>query len=206
MSQGLLGVPCVDWRIGMHCVSSAPVALVGPGVASRSSESGGDFFGVFDTLDDMHVSPMSPDSDVDVLDVLNNFEMCVSPMSSDSDVLTLEVLRQSSGSYEELVRSHAVCALAVLLQSDSLASIFSYCNDYCRLALGNRWLYRYGVFVSLYRYWYEDWREAVLDAHIEEWNHADAGPVVDVLCQSCGVRPADEVLVSVECWQCYDEH
>ena len=206
MSQGLLGVPCVDWRIGMHCVSSAPVALVGPGVASRSSESGGDFFGVSDTLDDMHVSPMSPDSDVDVLDVLNNFEMCVSPMSSDSDVLTLEVLRQSSGSYEELVRSHAVCALAVLLQSDSLASIFSYCNDYCRLALGNRWLYRYGVFVSLYRYWYEDWREAVLDAHIEEWNHADASPVVDVLCQSCGVRPADEVLVSVECWQCYDEH
>jgi hypothetical protein len=206
MSQGALSVPCVDWRIAMHCGVSVPVGLVGHGVASMSSESGGDAFGVSDTLDDMHVSPVSPDSDVDVLDVLNNFDMCVSPMSSDSDVLTLEVLRESSGFYEELARSRALCALAVLLQSDSLASIFSYCNDYCRLALGNRCLYRHGVFVSLYRYWYEDWREAVLDAHIQEWNHADGDPVVDVLCQSCGLRPADEVLASVECWQCYDEH
>ena len=206
MSQGALDVPCVDWRIAMHCGASVPVGLVGAGRASMLSESGGDALCVSVTLDDMHVSPMSSDSDVDVLDVLNNFDMCVSPLSSDSDVLTLEVLRQSSGSYEELARSHAICALAVLLQSDSLASIFSYCDDYCRLALGNRCLYGHGVFVSLYRYWYEDLRAAAFDAYIQECADDESSPVVDVLCQSCGLRPADEVLAFVECWPCYDEH
>ena len=132
MSQGALDVPCVDWRIAMHCGSSVAVGLVGDSAATMLSESGGDGLCVSDSLADMHVSPMSSDSDVEVLDVLDNFDMCVSPISSDSDVLTLEVLRHSSGSYEELARSRVVCALAVLLQSDSLASIFSYCNDYCR--------------------------------------------------------------------------
>jgi hypothetical protein len=206
MSQGALDVPCVDWRIAMHCGASVPVGLVGAGVASMLSESGGDALCVSDALEDMHVSPMSTDSDVEFLDVLDNFDMCVSPISSDSDALTLEVLRHSSGYYEELVRSRVVCALAVLLQSDSLASIFSYCNDYCRLALSSRCLYGHGVFVSLYRYWYEDSREAALDAYIQERDDAESSADMDVLCQSCGLRPADEVLASVECWQCYDEH
>ena len=206
MSQGALDVPCVDWRIAMHCGSSVAVGLVGDSAATMLSESGGDGLRVSDSLEDMHVSPMSSDSDVEVLDVLDNFDMCVSPISSDSDVLTLEVLRHSSGSYEELARSRVVCALAVLLQSDSLASIFSYCNDYCRLALSSRCLYGHGVFVSLYRYWYEDMCEAALDAYIEERAAAESLTVMDVLCQSCGLRPADEVLAFVECWQCYDEH
>ena len=206
MSQGALDVPCVDWRIAMHCGASVPVGLVGAGVASMLSESGGDALCVSDALEDMHVSPMSTDSDVEFLYVLDNFDMCVSPISSDSDVLTLDVLRHSSGYYEELVRSRVVGALAVLLQSDSLASIFSYCNDYCRLALSSRGLYGHGVFLSLYRYWYENSREAALDAYIHERDDAESSADVDVLCQSCGLRPADEVLAFVECWQCYDEH
>jgi hypothetical protein len=206
MSQGALDVPCDDWRIAMYCGASVPVGLVGAGVASMLSESGGDALCVSDALEDMHVSPMSTDSDVEFLYVLDNFDMCVSPISSDSDVLTLDVLRHSSGYYEELVRSRVVGALAVLLQSDSLASIFSYCNDYCRLALSSRGLYGHGVFLSLYRYWYEDSREAALDAYIQERDDAESSADMDVLCQSCGLRPADEVLASVECWQCYDEH
>jgi hypothetical protein len=206
MSQGVLDVPCDDWRIAMYCGASVPVGLVGAGVASMLSESGGDALCVSDALEDMHVSPMSTDSDVEFLYVLDNFDMCVSPISSDSDVLTLDVLRHSSGYYEELVRSRVVGALAVLLQSDSLASIFSYCNDYCRLALSSRGLYGHGVFLSLYRYWYENSREAALDAYIHERDDAESSADVDVLCQSCGLRPADEVLAFVECWQCYDEH
>ena len=206
MSQGALDVPCDDWRIAMYCGASVPVGLVGAGVASMLSESGGDALCVSDALEDMHVSPMSTDSDVEFLYVLDNFDMCVSPISSDSDVLTLDVLRHSSGYYEELVRSRVVGALAVLLQSDSLASIFSYCNDYCRLALSSRGLYGHGVFLSLYRYWYENSREAALDAYIHERDDAESSADVDVLCQSCGLRPADEVLAFVECWQCYDEH
>ena len=205
MSQGALDVPCDDWRIAMYCGASVPVGLVGAGVASMLSESGGDALCVSDALEDMHVSPMSSDSDVEVLDVLDNFDMCVSPISSDSDALTLEVLRHSSGYYEELARSRVVCALAVLLQSDSLASIFSYCNDYCRLALSSRRLYNHGAFLSLYRYWYEDSREAAFDAYIQERADAESSEDMDVLCQSCGLRPADEVLASVQCWECYDD-
>jgi hypothetical protein len=204
MSQGALDVPCVDWRIAMHC-GTAAAGLVGDSVATMLSESGGDALCVSDTLEDMHVSSMSSDSDVDFLDVLNNFDMCVSPISSDSDVLTLEVLRSSSRSYEELARSRVVCALGVLLRSESLASIFSYCNDYCRLALSSRRLYNHGAFLSLYRYWYEDSREAALDAYIQARADAESSEDMDVLCQSCGLRPADEVLASVQCWQCYDD-
>ena len=199
MSQGALDVPCVDWRIAMHCGSSVAVGLVGAGVASMASESGGDALCVSDTLEDMHVSPMSTDSDVEFLDVLDNFEMCVSPISSDSDALTLEVLRHSSRSYEELARARVVCALAVLLHSDSLASIFSCCNDYCRVALSSRGLYCHGLFVSLYRYWYEDLREEAFGAYIQECADAESSADMDVLCQSCGLRLADEVLASVEC-------
>ena len=206
MSQGALDVPCVGWRIAMHCGSSVAVGLVGDSAATMLSESGGDALCVSDTLEDMHVSPMSSDSDVEFLDVLDNFDMCVSPISSDSDALTLEVLRHSSRSYEELARARVVCALAVLLHSARLASIFSCCNDYCRVALSSRGLYRHGLFVSLYRYWYEDLREAAFEAYIQECADAESSADMDVLCQSCGLRPADEVLASVECWQCYDEH
>ena len=203
MSQGALDVPCVDWRIAMHCGSSVAVGLVGAGVASMASESGGDALCVSDTLGDMHVSPMSTDSDVEFLDVLDNFEMCVSPISSDSDALTLEVLRHSSRSYEELARARVVCALAVLLHSDSLASIFSCCNDYCRVALSSRGLYRHGLFVSLYRYWYEDLREAAFEAYIQECADAESSEDIDVLCQSCGLRPPDDHSVShVVCVRC----
>ena len=118
MSQGALDVPCVDWRIAMHC-GTVGAGSVGDSVATMLSESGGDALCVSDTLEDMHVSSQSSDSDVDFLDVLNNFDMCVSPISSDSDVQTLEVLRFSSRSYEELARSRVVCALGVLLRSDS---------------------------------------------------------------------------------------
>ena len=203
MSQGALDVPCADWRIAMHCDSSG--GLGGDSAATMLSESGGVAPCVSDALDDMHVSPMSSDSDVEVLDVLDNFDMCVSPISSDSDVLVLEVLRSSSRSYEELARSRVVCGLAVLLQSDSLASIFGYCNDYCRLALSSRCLHNHGAFLSLYRYWYEASREAALDAYIQERADAESSEDMDVLCQSCGLRPADEVLASVQCWQCYDD-
>ena len=193
MSQGLLDVPCVDWRIAMCCDPIVPVGLVGDHVPSMLSDSGAGVLCFPVSLADMHVSPMSSDSDVDVLDVLDNFDMRVSPMSSDSDVLTLEVLRQSCGSYEELSRLRVVRALAVLLHDQSLASIFSYCDDYCRLALANRCLYGHGVFVALYRYWYADLREAALDAYIEECAIADRSCIdVGGLCHTCGLRSAED--------------
>jgi hypothetical protein len=72
--------------------------------------------------------------------------------------------------------------------------------------LTNRYLYGHGVFVALYRYWNENLWEAGLDAYIQERADSESSSDVDVLCQSCGLRSADEVLASVECWQCYDEH
>jgi len=204
MSQGALDVPCVDWRIAMPCGSSAAVGLVGAGVASVASESGGGALCVSNTSGDMHVSSLMTDSDAEsILDVLGNFEMSVSPISSDSDALTLEVLRHSSRSYEELARARVVCALAVLLHSDSLASIFSCCSDYCRVAWSSRGLYRHGLFVSLYRYWYEDLLEAAFEAYIQECADAESSEDIDVLCQSCGLRPPDDHSVShVVCVRC----
>ena len=212
MSQGLLPVPCVDWRIAMCCDYGVSVGLVDKHVPSMSSDSGVDVLRVRDSLVDMHVSPMSSDSDVEVLDVLDNFDMRVSPMSSDSDALTLEVLRQPvlvapCGYYAELYRLRVARALAVLLCDESLAGIFSYCDDDCRLALANRYLYGHGVFVSLYRYWHEGLRDAEFEAYIEERAIVEQSCIdVGGLCHSCGLRLAVEVLAFVECWQCYDEH
>jgi hypothetical protein len=203
MSQGLVPVPCVDWRIFF---SGDSIGSVAAPVPSMSSGSGVDVLCIPDSLVDMHVSPMSTDSDVDVLYVLDNFEMRVSPISSDSDVMTLDVLRRASDIYVELSRVRVTRALAVLLHDQSLAGIFSYCDDYCRLSLTNRYLYGHGVFVALYRYWNENLWEAGLDAYIQERADSESSSDVDVLCQSCGLRSADEVLASVECWQCYDEH
>ena len=93
MSQGVLDVPCVDWRTAIGCGSSVAVGMVGAGVAAVASESVGGLC-VSNTSGDMHVSSLMTDSDAEsILDVLGNFEMCVSPISSDSDALTLEVLR-----------------------------------------------------------------------------------------------------------------
>ena len=192
MAQGLLPVYSDDWRIAM---------------------CGGT--GVSDALLDMHVSPMSSDSDAELLDTLESFDMRVSPMSSDSDadlLATLDVLDQpvlamSCGSYVRLSGSCVIRALAVLLHDESLAGIFSYCDDYCRLALASRCLYHHGVFVALYRHWYEDLREAQFDSYIEECAVADqSGIGVEELCHSCGLRVGVDVLAFVECWECYAEH
>ncbi len=192
MAQGLLSVDSVDWRVAM-CSGA----------------------GVSGALLDMHVSPMSSDSDVELLDTLNSFDMRVSPMSSDSDaelLATLSVLGQpvsamSSGSYMDLSRSCVACALGVLLHDESLASIFSYCDDYCRLSLASRYLYEHGIFVALYRHWYDALHEARFDSYIEERALTEqSGIDVGELCHSCGLRAGVDVLSFVECWECYAEH
>ena len=208
MSQGALDVPRVDWRTAIGCGSSVAVGVVGSAVAAETSESVGGLCS--SSSGDMHVSSLMIDSDAEsILDVLGNFEMSVSPISSDSDAQTLEVLRYSSRSYEELARARVVCALAVLLHSDSLAGIFSCCNDYCRLAFSSRGLYREGLLVPLYRHWYEDLRDHAFEAYIQERADAQARAVaesledIDVLCSSCGLRPPDDHSVShVVCARC----
>ena len=192
MAQGLLPVHSVDWRIAM-C-------------------GGAD---VSEGLLDMHVSPVSSDSDAELLETLESFDMHVSPTSSDSDaglletldILDMRVLAMSCDCDVGLSGACVIRALAVLLHEESLAGLFSYCDDYCRLALASRCLYQHGVFVALYRHWYEELREAQFDGYIEE-RAADEQSCIEVeeLCHSCGLLVGVDVLAFVECWECYNEH
>ena len=75
MSQGLVPVPCVDWRIFF---SGDSIGSVAAPVPSMSSGSGVDVLCIPDSLVDMHVSPMSSDSDVDVLYMFSIILICVS--------------------------------------------------------------------------------------------------------------------------------
>ena len=108
-------------------------------------------------LQNMQASPIVLDSDAEILETLDAFEMHVSPVSSDSDaglVEALDMLQQSvactAGDYH-IILSWAVVrsVFTVMLTEETLAGLFLYLNDYCRLSLCC-------VFLGLYRHWYQE--------------------------------------------------
>ena len=108
-------------------------------------------------LQNMQASPIASDSDAETLETLDAFEMHVSPLSSDSDaglVEALDMLQQSvacsAGDYH-IILSRAVVrsAFTVMLTEETLAGLFLYLNDYCRLSLCCRHLQQHAVFLGL---------------------------------------------------------
>ncbi len=90
-------------------------------------------------LQNMQASPIVSDSDAEILETLDAFEMHVSPLSSDSDAGLVEALdmllvQQSvactAGDYH-VVLSWAVVrsAFTVMLTEETLAGLFLYLND-----------------------------------------------------------------------------
>ena len=103
------------------------------------------------------------------------FEMHVSPLSSDSDaglVGALDMLQQSvactAGDYH-IILSWAVVrsVFTIMLTEEIVAGLFLYLNDYCRLSLCCRHLQQHAVFLGLHRHWYQELVEAHYERAIE---------------------------------------
>ena len=166
-------------------------------------------------LQNMQASPIVSDSDAEILETLDAFEMHVSPLSSDSDaglVEALDMLQQSvacsAGDYH-IILSWAVVrsAFTVMLTEETLAGLFLYLNDYCRLSLCCRHLQQHGVFLGLYRHWYQELVEAHYERAIELAAQDDSEQTwASELCETCGLRPCDDVLGGMECMDCFYEH
>ena len=174
MAQGVLSIQGTDLQMLMGRHGDVPLVSSGSqGITEDIINS------------DMHVSPVSSDSDADLVEALtlfdqgdtcigpcNNPDMHVSPISSDSDADVVEALKLFDAgkiciSNPEIhFRSLAVGALPVLLTHDCLAGFCIYLKDYCRLALTCRHLHQHAVFLKLYRHWCEEWHDARLECYI----------------------------------------
>ena len=143
---------------------------------------------------DMPLSPVTPDS------------MRVSPLSADSDEELVSALR----SWESAAR--AKMALQLILKNDSLSGLLSFCTDYGRLALSCKSLQQHGVFLAFYKHLSEELWEARENLCIDtalaiEKADIEAGAAqMEELCISCGIRPGLEWLCGTECYECFDDH
>ena len=94
-----------------------------------------------------------------------------------------------------------------MLTEETLAGLFLYLNDYCRLSLCCRHLQQHAVFLGLYRYWYQEMVEAHYERAIELAAQDDSEQTwASELCETCGLRPYDDVLGGMECMDCFYEH
>jgi hypothetical protein len=103
------------------------------------------------TVQNRQASPIVSDSDAEILETLDAFEMHVSPLSSDSDAGLVEALDMLQAGDYHIILSRAVVrnAFTVLLTEETLAGLFLYLDDYCRLSLCCRHLQQHGVFLGL---------------------------------------------------------